>query len=441
MNTAESKTGEQRIVRDGDGQVEHNDNQEPLLSEIFPTEADYRDWSGEVDEELLKKDGSSGCAAGGRELTPPTENAAGLDRPADSGSPEASNGIFHFHQFVNLKIERPGAIIDGLVYERQTVLLIGRFGVGKTMFGTQMSIHLAIGREFLGLKIPRPRRTMYLDFENDLGDMKDRVSKQRSSLAPSEQESALLDSNWVYVDGGDDKSPLHRIKLDSVQGVPDPLLDVLKKKTPEVLIIDNLGLVATNGDLTKPEEAARFFANLAYIRSKIESLRNGVIIVFHHLTKPSEESNDISLLTSPYEYLSRARGSGRVLDYAKNRLALAEETVGLKKCHVVNGINRSGAVSPLILQFNSETLSFERHPDTKIRFDAVFSKRSKGLEIYRLLPEKFTFNEAAELRDSNGKKVNRGTLSETLKPAVANDFIRHSPSDGVYTKVFDPQTD
>jgi len=353
-------------------------------------------------------------------------------------------GVFHFRQLMGLKVERPKDIVRSLISQRQNVILIGRFGIGKTMLGTQLSVHLALGREFLGLNIPRAFRTMYLDFENDLGDMKDRLSKQTASFQLSQAESALLDENWIYGDAGDDENPLHGIKLDDSDRTPlEPLISQMQKHRPEVVFIDNLGLVATKGDLTDPEEAARFYDNLKYIRSKTETLQDGAFVVFHHLTKPGEYQSNISLLTSPYEYLSRARGSGRVLDFARSRLALAEEMVGAKKCHILNGINRSAVVSPLILQFNSETLSFERHEDTKLRFDAVFSTRPRGKEIYRQLPEEeFKFSDAEKLQDpSTGKAINKGTLSDTLKVAVANDFIRHDQRTGIYKKVFDPQSD
>jgi hypothetical protein len=360
-----------------------------------------------------------------------------------TGSSAGTNGVFRFQELMEVSIKRPKDIVEGLVAERQNVLLMGRFGVGKTMFGTQLSLHLATGREFLGLKVPRRFRVMYLDFENDLGDMKHRVATQRANLALSKEEEALLNDNWIYVDAGDHDNLLHDIRLDVGQAVLDPLITVLQEARPEVVILDNLGLVTTKGDLEKPEEAKRFYANLQYLSSVVGSLKDGAIIVFHHLTKPGEQgTSPTSLLTSPYEYISRARGTGRVLDFARSRLALAEEMVGSTKCHVVNGINRSTTVSPLILQFNPETLSFERHEDTKFRFDAVFGTRPRGKEIYRQLPEEFKFSDVETLKNPNtGKLLNKGTLSETLRLAVANDFIRHDLNTKLYKKVFDPQSD
>jgi hypothetical protein len=395
-----------------------------------------------IPEELtdLKPLGLPGTWTAGR--LEPVVRPVKLDQeaPLDAEIRKKKNGgVFRFGELMKSQVERPREIVKGLICQRQNVILIGRFGIGKTMLGTQLSVHLAIGREFLGLSVPRAIRTMYLDFENDLGDMKDRFSKQTAAF---EDQRELLDKNLIYVDAGDDETLLHGIKLDDGKRDKfDVLVNELNKHKTEVLFIDNLGLVATNGDLTDPEETARFYENLKYIRSKTESLRDGAIVIFHHLTKPSEYQSSISLLTSPYEYLSRARGSGRILDFARSRLALAEETIGEKKCHVLNGVNRSAQISPLILQFNAETLSFERHKDTRLRFDAVFGNRPKGREIYKLLPDEFKFTEAENIKDPNGKQINKGTLSETLKVAVENDLIRHNASSGIYTKIYDPQSD
>jgi hypothetical protein len=338
-----------------------------------------------------------------------------------------SDGVFNFKELMALNIERPKEIIEGLLCERQNALLMGRFGVGKTMFGTQMTLHLAIGRDFLGRKITRPLKTMYVDFENDLGDIKDRLNKQSSALGLTEQERASLESNWAFVDSGDPERLLYGMKLDQGSKEFEPLVMLVKEHKPEVLVIDNLGLVATKGDLKETEDAAAFYANLKILRSAHDSLRNGAIVVFHHLTKPGERegASPVSLLTSPYEFLSRARGTGRLLDFARARLALAQEAIGKTPgCYIVNGINRSLDLEPLILQFNTDTLCFERHDDQNLRFDAVFGRRLRAREIYFQLPEEFSWSQAEAILDQKtNKPFNKGTLSEALKLGIKNGFL------------------
>jgi hypothetical protein len=356
-----------------------------------------------------------------------------------------SDGVFHFDQLMALDVERPKDIIEGLICERQNALLMGRFGVGKTMLGTQLTLHLATGREFLGCKILRPYRTMYVDFENDIGDMKDRLAKQQSALELTEQERKLLDTNWTFVDAGDPERLLYGTILDAGTNAFEPLRTLVQEHKPDVLVIDNLGLATTKGDLKETEEARRFYANLKHLRSADESLKNGAIMVFHHVTKPGERDGNspaVSLLTSPYEFLSRARGTGRLLDFARARLALAEEMVAKKPCYVVNGINRSLAFVPLILQFNPDTLSFERHEDRNLRFEAVFGARPKGREIYKALPGEFLFTQAAEVRDPlTGRPFNKGTVSDTIKLSVFNGFMVQEPLTRIYKKIYTPPTE
>ena len=215
---------------------------------------------------------------------------------------------------------------------------------------------------------------------------------------------------------------------------------LVKEHRPEVLVIDNLGLVATKGDLKETEDAAAFYANLKYLRSADDSLRNGAVVVFHHLTKPGERegASPVSLLTSPYEFLSRARGTGRLLDFARARLALAQETIGnTAGCYVVNGINRSLDLQPLILQFNQETLCFEGHDDQNLRFDAVFGTRPRAREIYLQLPEEFTWTQAEAIVDpKTNKPFNKGTLSEALKLGGKNGFLVQDAETRRYRKLF-----
>jgi len=303
-----------------------------------------------------------------------------------------------------------------------------------------MTLHLATGREFLGRKIIRPFKTMYVDFENDLGDIKDRLNKQSSALGLTEQERASLESNWSFVDSGDPERLLYGMKLDAGVEEFGPLVTLVKEHKPEVLVIDNLGLVATKGDLKETEDAATFYANLKYLRSAHDSLRNGAIVVLHHLTKPGERegASPVSLLTSPYEFLSRAKGTGRLLDFARARLALAQETIGnTPGCYVLNGINRSLDLEASILQFNPETLSFERHEDQNLRFDAVFGRRPRATEICLQLPEEFTWSQAEAMQDpKTGKRFNKGTLSEALKLGGKNGFLIQDSETKRYRKLF-----
>lgn len=344
---------------------------------------------------------------------------------------------FNYQELTELMIQRPSEVIEGLICERQNALLMGRFGVGKTMLGLQMSLSLATGREFVGRKVAKAYRTAIVDCENDLGDVKDRLKKQHDALGLTAEDNGLLKANWQIASAADPRSKFYGMRLD--KGELAGLRDFVRQYNPEVLIIDNLGLVVAKGDLREADEAKDFYANLATLREKSESLRNGVIIVMHHLTKPGENlptEGGGSLLTSPDLFLSRARGSGRVLDFAQARLAISEERAGNETYYVLHGINRSTAPVPLILQFNSETLCFEKHENQQLRFEQVFSTRRKGREVFEAWPNGFTWSDAEKLIDpKTGKAFNKDTVNKTRQVCVSEGFIGYSADTKQYYKI------
>lgn len=359
-----------------------------------------------------------------------------MEQPAEQTTIERSFD-FDYQELMELDIQRPSAVIEGLICERQNALLLGRFGVGKTMLGLQMSLSLATGRDFVGRRVAKPYRTAIIDCENDLGDVKDRIIKQHDGLGLTAENDFLLKANWRIGCAGDPESELYGLKLDdgNLQG----LAKFVSKHSPEILIIDNLGLVVARGDLKESDEAKRFYASLAKLRSENEHLKNGVIIVMHHLTKPGESLPDehkSSLLTSPDLYLSRARGTGRVLDFAQARLAISEERAGNDTYYVLHGINRSTAPAPLILQFNPETLCFEKHENQQLRFEQVFSTRRKGREIYMAWPDVFTWSEAEEMIDPKTQKpFVKDTVNKTRLTCLSEGFIIQNPDTRQYHKV------
>jgi hypothetical protein len=166
-------------------------------------------------------------------------------------------------------------------------------------------------------------------------------------------------------------------------------------------------------------------------------LKNGAIVVMHHLTKPGEslQVEQSSLLNSPGVYLSRVRGSGRVLDFAQGRFAIAEEQIGQQTYFVVNGINRSTSPVPLILQFNQDTLLFEPHENSNFRFESVFSTRPKARELYLALPDEFTWSEAERITDSKtGRPFVKDTIAKTIDICKAEGFLQHNKDTKRYRK-------
>jgi len=66
--------------------------------------------------------------------------------------------------------QEPAWYIDQFLPEGGKVILAAKHGIGKSLLGQQLSLHLAAGADFLGLSVPSPRKVVYIQCEGDLGD-------------------------------------------------------------------------------------------------------------------------------------------------------------------------------------------------------------------------------------------------------------------------------
>jgi AAA domain len=348
-------------------------------------------------------------------------------------------GIYPFESLMSLEVAPPCPAVEGLINEGQNAIFAGYFGVGKTMFAGQLSISLATGRPFVGRAVRRRYKTVFMDFETGPGAIRQRLAKQVEAMHLTEEERAALDENWIYINTLDEKSEFYSWQMDQ-EGLVK-LAKFLNEVGAEVLIADNLGWFV-KGELDDPKHVKDFYAILRDLKTACPSLQHGFILMLHHLVKPNgDKTNRCSLLTAPREYLSMARGSQRLLDFAECRLALAEELCGDQIVHIVNGVNRTGVVDVLVMQLRPETLSFDLHEDTQLRYNQAFTGKARRKQVFELLPdEEFTWTEALAIR-IGGKAVNKDTLSETLRTARGNGFVVQDPATKKYKKVFRPGAD
>ena len=115
------------------------------------------------------------------------------------------------------------------------------------------------------------------------------------------------------------------------------------------------------------------------------------------------------------------RGSQRLLDFAECRLALAEELCGDQIVHIVNGVNRTGAVDALTIQLlpetyrliSTRTLSFDTTWHSRARPDkSRFLNRCRGIHM-----------DGSAGDSIGGKAVTKDTLSGMLRTAKVNRFV------------------
>jgi hypothetical protein len=338
---------------------------------------------------------------------------------------------YGYNDLMRAPFQKPQSVVAGLTHQGHSAVLAGAFGQGKTYLGIQLSVNLAIGRDLLGRKVTRPYRTVFLDAENGKGEIKERVSQLVSRLKLSPGELANLNDNWRLEDFEDD-GLLHWLNLATPNGF-GKFEEYVKTHCPEVVIIDCFGKVYPKNE--KDEECMKAFCgSLRKLTLRHECLRNGLILFLHHVTKFSAESASYNLLDHPWEFLARVRGSGRLLDLIPDRLAMELVSEG-EPYHVVNGVLRSGTISPLILQRN-ETGFFELHDDKAFVEGKAFGAAPRRRELFRLIREQlggrneFAYKDVSALKGAEGNVFHNQTVTDTLRIACANGLLTQLPNSG-----------
>lgn len=72
----------------------------------------------------------------------------------------------------------PSYLGDGVIPQSGLVVAAGAAGVAKTLFATTMGYHLATGRDFLGLKVARPVKVLYIEAESN----RDAYARRRRAI-------------------------------------------------------------------------------------------------------------------------------------------------------------------------------------------------------------------------------------------------------------------
>lgn len=245
--------------------------------------------------------------------------------------------FYSFDELIESEHLEPEYAVEDLLIEGHHGILAGPYAVGKTYLGLQLSACLAIGREFVGRKVRRPYRVAFIDLENGAAEVKSRSARLLNRLALSPSERELLNQNWHYNDATEPEDSLYALNLEG-KGFKR-LEEYIGKNGPEVLIVDCYGKAVTWEERNE-ERTKDLLTRIAQLQ-KTTTLRNGVLLQFHHPTKPSADAVWPSLLDNPREWLGRVRGTGRLLDFSPIRLGFDTVSVANRdSAYVVNGFLR-----------------------------------------------------------------------------------------------------
>ncbi|HME32460.1 MAG TPA: AAA family ATPase [Terriglobales bacterium] len=185
------------------------------------------------------------------------------------------SGVYNLGHFLSMPLQRPKPALAGVLFEGHVVIMVGYYGGGKTLFATQMGLSLASGTPFLGKDVPRPYKVDYIDCENGMVELQDRIKKQLKGMDLTPDTRALAEANFNYINAVDRGMALAHMVIKKQK--TSELEETLRKNESEIVIIDNLGS-ATPGDIESPIDIKAFLDVVADIKRSCQTIQTIIFL-------------------------------------------------------------------------------------------------------------------------------------------------------------------
>jgi hypothetical protein len=195
------------------------------------------------------------------------------------------------------------------------LLFVGPSGIGKSTAVVQMGICWAVGRECFGITPRRALKTLYVQAENDEGDLCEMRDGVLRCLELKHEELDKLDHNFTCVF---ESSRTGR-------ELTDKLNELLETHSPDLLILDP-ALSYIGGNANEQETVGGFLRN--GLNPLLQRHSCGVLIV-HHTNKPNAERDGKKKVANDFAYAGT--GSAEWANWARAVLVLqAQDDNGLR---------------------------------------------------------------------------------------------------------------
>jgi len=320
------------------------------------------------------------------------------------GLTRSPGGLYTFTELKNRKeLAKPKAVIQGLIYRGEMVLLAGRLKVGKTRLIHQAALAIATGGEFLGMPVPEPLRVLIVDLENQPWALRDRLMRMSSDAADVKNLYVWCTNSLA---GG----------IDSTIEGQKKLKDLVEQVEPDVLVIDPWR-VFLHGDENSAVDALNGLRALAGLREGRSSL---TIIVLHHCRKDKFETTHTVLKDPRLWTAENISGHSALPGHVDSILGLDREQDGEgDEVMVFGGAWRNGEPPTLILEESAQSLLFEVR-----RGDDILSKilTPKEIEIWKVATTfkgTFGFGDVVE----KSKAPSRARVDSMLKKMLAHGRV------------------
>lgn len=215
------------------------------------------------------------------------------------------------------EVDQREPIIDPFLLTSSLNMLFAPRGVGKTFLSLAIAISIAEGSAFLSYTVERPRRTLYVDGEMPLSDLKSRVvlmapnPPSNFEIIPSER--LFREGVPINLHSGEDQDRIFSLLRD---------LEELGRR-PDVIIFDNLSSLSggvNENDNSELDNLLRFLMALRH--------RGFAVLLVHHAGKGGDQRgasrredllDTVMALARPDDTETPKEGAHAILKFTKVR--------------------------------------------------------------------------------------------------------------------------
>jgi hypothetical protein len=187
------------------------------------------------------------------------------------------------------------------------LLLAAPTGIGKSSFGIQAQIMFALGRPMFGIQPVRPLRSLYMQAENDDGDL---AEMRDGVIAGLDLSPGELETVYANIITAHENTRTLRAFFDYTAA---PLLEL---RRPDLLWIDP-ALSYIGSDANTQKDVGFFLRNL--LNPLLTKFNCGCVVI-HHTNKPSKGEEKSAWQAGDFAYLGS--GSAEWANWARAVLAI-----------------------------------------------------------------------------------------------------------------------
>jgi len=287
-------------------------------------------------------------------------------------------------------------IQDRLLCRGGSLLFVGPTGVGKSSFAMQAGIFWSIGKPCFDLRPAAPFRVLYVQSENDPGDLYEFRQGIYEGLELTKEQVKLAGENVRIATVNDS------IGTDFVLTVLRPLL---AEHNPDLLILDPL-LAYLGGDVTRQDVVSSFVRSA--LQPAIAEADCGLVLV-HHPPKPKRDLGGAKAGDDAYF----GAGSADLANWARSVMVLKPTTHhGIYELRLAKRGRRAGWVEAdgntprfqATIAHGKGGLIYWREVDEGEQFKAT-PNDTAAVDLLALVPRNGSILKSAWLEKVKGKGI------------------------------------